>query len=197
VVANHDSKVLARTTFRCRAPASPTATASATLLTVDPATRWCGAARPSPLPGSRSRPFVVLATVCPGRGADRPMLRRFRRVRWLTTAVATLVGAAFAFAQRQQLQVFHHGAGQQQATDIAAQVARDRPGADLPPMRGRVLGADRRRRRERSRPSPSVVGEPPVVDARPDPPLPASLVDGAAFVSLVREHVVDPPASGS
>lgn len=106
------------------------------------------------------------------------MRRRFRGVRWRTTAAATLAVAiflavaalAFAFAQRQQLEASITEAAQQQASDIATQVARDGAAADLAAgagdqslvqivdASGKVLAA-----------SPSVDGEPPVVDARPDP----------------------------
>ncbi len=106
------------------------------------------------------------------------MRTRFRGVRWRTTAAATLAVAvflavaalAFAFAQRQQLQDSITEAARQQATDLAAQVAREGAAADLATgagdqslvqivdSGGRVLAA-----------SPSVEGEPPVVDARPEP----------------------------
>ncbi len=105
-------------------------------------------------------------------------MTRFRGVRWRTTSAATLAVAvflavaalAFAFAQRQQLEASITEAAQQQAADIAAQVARDGAGADLAAgagdqslvqivdVDGSVVAA-----------SPSVEGEPPVVDARPDP----------------------------
>ncbi|MPZ93869.1 MAG: HAMP domain-containing protein [Propionibacteriales bacterium] len=106
------------------------------------------------------------------------MRGRFRGVRWRTTAAATLAVAiflavaalAFAFAQRQQLEASITEAAQQQASDIATQVARDGAGADLAAgagdqslvqivdASGNVLAS-----------SPSVEGEPPVIDARPDP----------------------------
>lgn len=106
------------------------------------------------------------------------MRRRFRGVRWRTTAAATLAVAvflavaalAFAFAQRQQLEASITEAAQQQASDIAAQVASEGAGADLAAgagdqslvqivdTSGNVLAA-----------SPSVEGEPPVVDLRPRP----------------------------
>jgi len=106
------------------------------------------------------------------------MRTRFRGVRWRTTAAATLTVAvflavaalAFAFAQRAQLKDSITEAAQGQAADIAAQVAQEGAGADLATgagdqslvqivdASGSVLAA-----------SPSVEGEPPVVDARPAP----------------------------
>ncbi len=105
-------------------------------------------------------------------------MRRFLGVRWRTAAAATLAVAvflavaalAFAFAQRQQLEGSITEAAQQQASDIAAQVAQDGAGSGIATgagdqslvqivdVAGDVVAA-----------SPTVQGEPPVVDARPGP----------------------------
>ncbi len=99
-------------------------------------------------------------------------------VRWPTAAAATLTVAVFlvvaalvfAFAQRQQLEQSITEAARQQAADIAAQVGREGAAADfatgagdqslvqIVDAEGKVVAA-----------SPSVHGEPPVVDARPEP----------------------------
>ncbi len=106
------------------------------------------------------------------------MRTRFRGVRWRTTVAATLAVAVFlavaalifAIAQRQQLEGSITEAARGQAADIAAQVAHDGASAGLTTgagdqslvqivdPAGNVLAA-----------SPSVEGEPPVVDARPEP----------------------------
>ncbi|MEO5664444.1 MAG: HAMP domain-containing sensor histidine kinase [Nocardioides sp.] len=105
-------------------------------------------------------------------------MRRFQGVRWRTTAAATLAVAvflavaalAFALAQRQQLEGSLTEAAQQQASDTAAQVAQDGVGAafaggagdqslvQIVDTDGNVLAA-----------SPSIEGEPPVAELRPDP----------------------------
>jgi len=77
---------------------------------------------------------------------------------------------AFPFAQRQQLEHSITGTARQQATDIAAQVAREGAAADLATGAGdqslvQIVGADG----DVVAASPSVDGEPPVVDARPEP----------------------------
>lgn len=106
------------------------------------------------------------------------MRTRFHGVRWRTTVAATLTVAVFlavaalvfTVAQRQQLQSSITEAARDQASDIAEQVTQDGAGADLATgagdqslvqivdAAGNVLAA-----------SPSVEGEPPVVDARPKP----------------------------
>jgi len=106
------------------------------------------------------------------------MQARFSGVRWRTTAGATaavavflaIAAVTFAFAQRAQLERSINEAAQQQATDIAAQVEAQGADADLATgagdqslvqivdPAGNVLAA-----------SPSVDGEPAVVDARPEP----------------------------
>jgi signal transduction histidine kinase len=106
------------------------------------------------------------------------MRTRFRGVRWRTSVAATLTVAvflavaalAFAFAQRQQLQSSITEAARDQATDIAAQVAQDGAGADLATGAGdqsllQIVDADGNVLAA----SASVVGEPPVVDTRPEP----------------------------
>jgi len=99
-------------------------------------------------------------------------------VRWRTTVAATLAVAvflavaalAFAFAQRQQLEGSITEAAQEQASDIAAQVAEDGAGAGLAAGAGdqslvQIVDADGNVLAA----SPSVEGEPPVMDARPEP----------------------------
>lgn len=106
------------------------------------------------------------------------MRTRFRGVRWRATAAATLTVAvflavaalAFAFAQRQQLEQSISDGAQQQATDIAAQVAREGAAADLATGAGdqslvQIVDADG----DVVAASLSVDGEPPVVEARPEP----------------------------
>lgn len=130
------------------------------------------------------------------------MRTRFHGVRWRTTVAATLAVAVFlavaalvfAVAQRQQLQSSITEAARDQAADIAAQVAQDGAGADLATgagdqslvqivdAAGNVLAA-----------SPSVEGEPPVVDARPEPGATSTvrsralpIGEGAEFVVVAR-----------
>ncbi|GAB3038093.1 two-component sensor histidine kinase [Nocardioides flavus (ex Wang et al. 2016)] len=125
--------------------------------------------------------------------------RRFRGVRWRTTAAATLAvavflalaGLAFAFAQRQQLEASITEAAQQQAADIAGQVAQDGAGADLATgagdqslvqivdAGGNVLAA-----------SPSVEGEPPVVDTRPGPGSTSTVRSAALPIGEGEDFVV-------
>ena len=106
------------------------------------------------------------------------MCTRLPGIRWRTTAAATMAVAVFlavaavvfAFAQRQQLEGSITDAARQQATDIAAQVAREGAGADLATGAGdqslvQIVGADGKVLAA----SPSVQGEPPVVDSRPEP----------------------------
>ncbi|MCY7400703.1 MAG: HAMP domain-containing protein [Nocardioides sp.] len=120
-------------------------------------------------------------------------------MRWRTTVAATLAVAvflavaalAFAFAQRQQLEGSITEAAQQQASDIAAQVARDGAGAGLAAgagdqslvqivdAAGNVLAA-----------SPSVEGEPPVVDARPDPGSTSTIRSAALPIGEGEDFVV-------
>lgn len=102
----------------------------------------------------------------------------FRGVRWRTTVAATLTVAvflavaavAFAVAQRHQLEQSITDNARQQAVDVATEVATTGAGAPLASGSGdqslvqivdgagRVVAA-----------SPSVDGEPPVVDVRPEP----------------------------
>ncbi len=130
------------------------------------------------------------------------MRTRFHGVRWRTTAAATLAVAvflavaalAFAFAQRQQLEQSITEAARGQASDIAAQVAQDGAGAGLATgagdqslvqivdTAGNMVAA-----------SPSVDGEPPVVDARPEPGSTVTLRsstlpigEGESFVVVAR-----------
>jgi len=131
------------------------------------------------------------------------MRTRFRGVRWRTTAAATLTVAvflavaalAFAFAQRQQLEHSITGAARQQATNIATQVEREGAAADLATGAGdqslvQIVAADG----TVVAASPSVDGEPPVVDARPDPGSTVTLrsdrlpigEDGDSFVVVAR-----------
>ena len=120
-------------------------------------------------------------------------------MRWRTTAAATLAVAvflavaalAFAFAQRQQLEGSITEAAQQQATDIAAQVVRDGAGAYLATgagdqslvqiidANGNVLAA-----------SPSVEGEPPVVQVRPGPGSTSTIRSAALPIGEGEDFVV-------
>lgn len=130
------------------------------------------------------------------------MRTRFRGVRWRTTAAATLTVAvflavaalAFAFAQRQQLEHSITGAARQQATDIATQVEREGAAADLASGAGdqslvQIVATDG----NVVAASPSVDGEPPVVDARPEPGSTVTLRsddlpigEGESFVVVAR-----------
>ena len=130
------------------------------------------------------------------------MRTRFRGVRWRTTAAATLTVAvflavaalAFAFAQRQQLEHSITETARQQATDIATQVEREGAAADLATGAGdqslvQIVDADG----NVVAASPSVDGEPPVVDARPEPGSTVTLHsdrlpigEGASFVVVAR-----------
>ena len=127
------------------------------------------------------------------------MRRRFSGVRWRTTAAATLAVAvflavaalAFAFAQRQQLEGSITEAAQQQATDIAAQVAQDGAGADLAAGAGdqslvQIIDADGNVLAA----SPSVEGEPPVVDARPAPGSTSTIRSAALPIGEGEDFVV-------
>ncbi len=127
------------------------------------------------------------------------MRRRFRGVRWRTTAAATLAVAvflaiaalAFAVAQRHQLEASITEAAQQQASDIATQVAREGAGADLAAgagdqsliqlvdASGHVLAA-----------SPSVEGEPPVADVRPSPGSTTTIRSAALPIGEGEDFVV-------
>lgn len=106
------------------------------------------------------------------------MQGKFRGVRWRTTVAATLTvavflaiaGLAFALAQRQQLEGSITEASRDQANDIAAEVQREGSTADLATGAGdqslvQILDADG----SVVAASPSVEGEPSVVDARPAP----------------------------
>lgn len=126
-------------------------------------------------------------------------MRRFRGVRWRTTAAATLTVAvflaiaalAFAFAQRQQLEGSITEAAQQQTAGIAAHVARDGAAADLAAgagdqslvqivdASGNVLAA-----------SASVEGEPPVVDVRPRPGSTTTIRSSALPIGEGEDFVV-------
>ncbi len=126
-------------------------------------------------------------------------MSRFRGVRWRTTAAATLAVAvflavaalAFAFAQRQQLEGSITEAARQQASDIAAQVAQGGVGSDfaagagdqslvqIVDAGGNVLAA-----------SPSVEGEPPVVDARPAPGSSTTIRSAALPIGEGEDFVV-------
>lgn len=106
------------------------------------------------------------------------MWTRFSGVRWRTTAAATtsvavflaIAAVIFGFAQREQLENSISETARQRAADIAVRVASEGPEADLTlgagdqsvvqiiDPSGEVLAA-----------SPSVDGEPPVSDARPEP----------------------------
>lgn len=130
------------------------------------------------------------------------MRTRFRGVRWRTTAAATLTVAVFlaiaalvfAFAQRQQLEQSITEAARQQAGDIAAQVEREGAAADLAAGAGdqslvQIVDADG----NVVAASPSVDGEPPVVDTRPEPGSTVTLRsstlpigEGEAFVVVAR-----------
>ena len=103
---------------------------------------------------------------------------KFRGVRWRTTVAATLTvatflaiaGLAFALAQREQLEGSITEASRDQATDIAAQVQREGSTAALASGAGdqslvQILDRDG----NVVAASPSVEGEPPVVDNRPPP----------------------------
>lgn len=127
------------------------------------------------------------------------MRRLFRGVRWRTTAAATLAVAvflaiaalAFTFAQRQQLEGAITEAAQQQAADIAAQVAQDGAGASLATGAGdqslvQIIDADGKVLAA----SPSVEGEPPVVDARPDPEATSTIRSATLPVGEGEEFVV-------
>ena len=127
------------------------------------------------------------------------MRTRFHGVRWRTTVAATLAVAVFlavaalvfAFAQRQQLEGSITEAARGQASDIAAQVAQDGAGAGLATgagdqslvqivdAAGNVLAA-----------SPSVEGEPPVVDARPEPGATSTVRSRALPIGEGEEFVV-------
>ena len=120
-------------------------------------------------------------------------------MRWRTTAAATLAVAvflavaalAFAFAQRQQLEGSITEAAQQQATDIAAQVAQDGAGADLAAGAGdqslvQIIDADGNVLAV----SPSVEGEPPVVDARPAPGSTSTIRSAALPIGEGEDFVV-------
>ncbi len=127
------------------------------------------------------------------------MRTRFRGVRWRTTVAATLAVAlflavaalAFAFAQRQQLEGSITEAARGQAADIGAQVAEGGAGAGLTTgagdqslvqivdAAGNVLAA-----------SPSVEGEPPVVDARPEPGTTTTVRSRALPIGEGEEFVV-------
>ena len=120
-------------------------------------------------------------------------------MRWRTTAAATLAVAvflavaalAFAFAQRQQLEGSITEAARQQATDIAAQVAQDGAGADLAAGAGdqslvQIVDADGNVLAA----SPSVEGEPPVVDARPDPGSTSTVRSAALPIGEGEDFVV-------
>jgi len=124
---------------------------------------------------------------------------RFRGVRWRTTVAATLTVAvflavaalAFGFAQRQQLEASITEAARGQAADLASQVAQDGAGADLVTgagdqslvqivdATGNVIAA-----------SPSVEGEPPVVDARPEPGATRTVRSRALPIGEGEEFVV-------
>ena len=127
------------------------------------------------------------------------MRTRFHGVRWRTTVAATLAVAVFlavaalvfAFAQRQQLEGSITEAARDQASDIAAQVAQDGAGAGLATgagdqslvqivdAAGNVLAA-----------SPSVQGEPAVVDARPGPGATRTVRSRALPIGEGEEFVV-------
>lgn len=118
-----------------------------------------------------------MATACPGPEVSEVMRARFRGVRWRTTVAATatvavflaVAAVVFAVAQRQQLEGSITEAAQEQANDIAAQVENGEAGAgvgtgagdhslvQIVDASGNVLVA-----------SPSVEGEPPVIDAQPE-----------------------------
>ena len=106
------------------------------------------------------------------------MREKFRGVRWRTTVAATLTvaaflaiaGLAFALAQRHQLEGSITEASRDQAADIAAEVQRKGSTADLATGAGdqslvQILGPDG----NVVAASPSVDGEPAVVDNRPKP----------------------------
>lgn len=106
------------------------------------------------------------------------MRDRFRGVRWRTTAAATLAvalflaaaGAAFTVVQRNQLENSITEAARQQASDLASQVAQQGPNSDLTSGTGdqsliQIVDADGNVLAA----SPSVEGEPPVVDAFLEP----------------------------
>ena len=120
-------------------------------------------------------------------------------MRWRTTAAATLAVAvflavaalAFAFAQRQQLEASITEAARQQATDIAAQVVQDGAGADLAAGAGdqslvQIVDADGNVLAA----SPSVDGEPAVVDARPDPGSTGTIRSAALPIGEGEDFVV-------
>lgn len=127
------------------------------------------------------------------------MRTRFHGVRWRTTAAATLTVAVFlavaalvfAFAQRQQLKSSITEAARDQAAEIAAHVAQDGAGADfatgagdqslvqIVDTAGNVLAA-----------SPSVEGEPPVVEARPEPGATSTVRSRALPIGDDEEFVV-------
>jgi signal transduction histidine kinase len=111
-----------------------------------------------------------------------------------TLAVAVFLAVAalvFAVAQRQQLEGSITEAARGQAADIAAQVARDGASAGLTTgagdqslvqivdAAGKVLAA-----------SPSVEGEPPVVDARPGPGATTTVRSRALPIGEGEEFVV-------
>ena len=110
----------------------------------------------------------------------------------LTVAVFLAVAAlVFAIAQRQQLQSSITEAARDQATDTAAQVARDGAGAGLATGAGdqslvqivdgsgNVLAA-----------SPSVEGKPPVISARPGPGATSTVRSRALPIGEGEEFVV-------
>lgn len=127
------------------------------------------------------------------------MRSRFRGVRWRTTVAATLAVAVFlgvaalvfAVAQRQQLQSSITAAARDQSADIAAQVAQDGAGAGLATGAGdqslvQIVDADGNVLAA----SPSVEGEPPVVDARPEPGVTSTVRSRALPIGEGEEFVV-------
>lgn len=127
------------------------------------------------------------------------MRTRFHGVRWRTTMAATLAVAVFlavaalvfALAQRQQLRSAITEAARGQAADIAAQVAEDGAGAGLTAGAGdqslvQIVDADGTVLAA----SPSVEGEPPVVDARPRPGATTTVRSRALPIGEGEEFVV-------
>ncbi len=111
-----------------------------------------------------------------------------------TSAVAVFLAVAalvFTFAQRQQLEGSITEAARDQASDIAAQVAQEGAGA------GRAVGAGDQSLVQITDPagnvlaaSPSVQGEPPVVDARPEPGATSTVRSRALPIGEGEEFVV-------
>jgi signal transduction histidine kinase len=127
------------------------------------------------------------------------MRTRFRGVRWRTTTAATLTVAVFLAvaalvflgAQRQQLEKSITEAARRQATDIAAQVAQEGVGAHLATGAGdqslvQLVDADG----NVVAASPSVQGEPPVVDARPEPGATSTIRSRALPIGEGEDFVV-------